>query len=238
VFIKICGITDTEDALVAAGLGANAVGMIFAASPRRVTSGVASEIVRRLPPEVAAIGVFLDESPHRVLEIANTVGLSAVQIHGSGGPDEARWLGERIPVLIRAFSVADPALKRASDYGATRLLVDSATPGSGKSFDWTILDGAPFGRDFILAGGLTPDNVRDAIRTARPWGVDVASGVESAPGRKDATKMRRFISAARQQGGELQGGLDTLKFGPMAIEVETGSETPKPFNWEEDHIWP
>jgi len=234
VFIKICGITDAEDALVAAGLGANAVGLVFAASSRRVSTGVAADVVRRLPPEVTAVGVFSGESRERILDIASSVGLTAVQIHGSGPAEDTQWLSERIPVVIRAFSVHDAGLKNWADYGASRIHIDSVNPGGGKTFDWNLLNQMPIGHDCILAGGLNPQNVGDAIQQVGPWGVDVSSGVESAPGRKDAVKMRHFVAAARQHGGELQGGLDTIKLGSQINETDTGSARTKPFNWEED----
>ncbi|MGF1599933.1 MAG: phosphoribosylanthranilate isomerase [Acidimicrobiales bacterium] len=198
MFIKVCGVTRTEDALLAAGLGAHAVGMIFAASARRIATGEARDIVRRLPPEILPVGVFRNERRERVAELANTIGLRAVQLHGDETPEDTRWVAERVPIVIRAFAATDPNLLRAADYGATRLLIDSTTPGSGKPFDWAVLEGAPTGGDYILAGGLNPSNVADAIATVRPWGVDVATGVETAPGVKDPARLRQFIAAVRE----------------------------------------
>jgi phosphoribosylanthranilate isomerase len=225
MFVKICGVTTAEDALLAAGLGADAVGMIFAASSRRITSAEARDVVRRLPPEVIPVGVFRDHAAHRVAEIANAIGLRAVQLHGHESPEDTRWLAERIPFVIKAFAATDKALLRHAEYGAHRLLIDSATPGSGQVFDWAVLEEAPLNRPFILAGGLTPENVADAISVARPWGVDVASGVETSPGKKDPARVRQFIAAARSvavtpDGGMTDDGLDEA-----------------PFNWEEDVTW-
>lgn len=199
LFVKICGITTEADALLAAAMGADAVGMVFAASSRRVTTGVARDIVRRLPPEVLTVGVFRNESRERVVEIANSIGLRVVQLHGHESPEDTRWVAERVPNVIRAFSVQDPALerRRLAEYGPVRLLVDSPLPGSGEVFDWQLLGELSAERGFILAGGLTPDNVGHAVASVEPWGVDVSSGVEASPGVKDPVKVQRFIAHAR-----------------------------------------
>lgn len=208
VFVKICGVTDAEDALLAAGLGADAVGVnLTASSPRRVSPRQAEDIVRRLPPEVLAIGIFRNDHPERVVELANTIGLRVVQLHGSETPEETRWVGERVAAVIRAFSIKDPALTSGADYGTHRLMIDSPRPGSGEVFEWDRLERAVAGRPYILAGGLNPGNVASAVELLQPWGVDVASGVESAPGRKDPAKVRRFIAAAREAAGAV--GIDT-----------------------------
>lgn len=199
MFVKVCGITTEEDALLAAALGADAVGLVFAASARRVSVGQAREIARRLPPEILTVGVFRDERKERVVEAANRAGLRAVQLHGRETPEDCQWIRERVPLTIRAFAAGDPGLERLDTYGADLTLIDSATPGSGQVFDWQVLDGAPVGRSFILAGGLTPQNVADAVAAVRPWGVDVSSGVEASPGRKDPVKLREFIRAARSR---------------------------------------
>ncbi len=223
MFVKICGITTAEDALLAAGLGADAVGMIFAASSRRITTAEARDIVRRLPPEVLPVGVFRNETAPRVAETANTLGLRAVQLHGNETPEETRWLAGRVPVVIKAFAATDPALLRESEYGAHRLLIDSATPGRGQVFDWAVLEEAPLNKPFILAGGLNPTNVADAVATVQPWGVDVATGVEASPGKKDPAKVRQFIAAARAASTSRQ---------PADLDDDD-----RPFNWEEDATW-
>ena len=197
MFVKICGITTAEDALLAAGLGADAIGMVFAASSRRINSEEARDIVRRLPPEVLSVGVFRNESPQRVVDTANTIGLRAVQLHGNESPEDTRWIGERVPAVIKAFSIKDPMLVSGADYGPHRLLVDSPMPGSGEVFDWAEIEQACGDKPFILAGGLNPENVAEAIELVGPWGVDVATGVEATPGRKDPSKVRRFLAAAR-----------------------------------------
>lgn len=220
MFVKICGITSEDDALLAAALGADAVGFVFSASSRRVSVPRAREIVRRLPPEILTVGVFRDERRERVVEAANTVGLRAAQLHGRETAEDCRWIRERVPATIRALAAGDPELARVADHGADLVLIDSATPGSGQVFDWAVLEEAPIGRSFILAGGLTPANVADAVAAVRPWGVDVSSGVESSPGRKDPVKVRGFIKAARS-------------VPPSALEVG-GS---RPYDWQEDATW-
>jgi phosphoribosylanthranilate isomerase len=209
VFVKICGVTNVDDALLAAGLGAGAVGLNFHnASPRRITTAVARDIVRRLPPEILAVGIFRNEPREWMVETANTLGLRAVQLHGAETPEDTRWVSERVPAVIRAFSAADPALIGGADYGPHRLMIDSPAPGSGQVFDWSNVEHVAAGREFILAGGLTPENVSDAIQVVRPWGVDVASGVESSPGHKDPAKVRRFIANAHRAGEKYTSGDD------------------------------
>lgn len=195
--MKICGMTSEADALLAVAMGADAVGFVFAPSRRQVTPDAVRDIARRLPPEVLTVGVFRDEAPQRVVEIVNGAGLRAAQLHGHETPEQARWVRRRVPFVIQAFRGGDRALARASDYGVDAVLVDSASPGSGEVWDWSLAEGAPSGHRVILAGGLDPDNVAGAVARVRPWGVDVATGVESSPGRKDAVKVRAFVQAAK-----------------------------------------
>ncbi len=229
VFVKICGVTTAEDALLAAGLGADAVGMIFAASKRRVNSEEARDIVRRLPPEVLSVGVFRNERPQRVVDTANAIGLRAVQLHGSESPEDTRWIAERVPAVIKAFAIADPMLRSGADYGPHRLLIDSPIPGSGEVFDWGELDQAVGGRRYILAGGLHPDNVTEAIEMLDPWGVDVATGVESSPGHKDPAKVRRFLAAARAAVPSPHRGAERNRSMPVAEPVP--SDAPFDQDW-------
>lgn len=196
MFVKICGTTSEEDALLAVAMGADAVGFVFAPSPRQISPGTAADIVKRLPREVLTVGVFRDESPSRVVEIVNTAGLRAAQLHGHETPEQAQYVRERIPLLIQAFPAGDPALKRVFEYKADALLLDAASPGSGQVFDWSMAE-VPDGIRLILAGGLTPDNVAAAIAAVHPWGVDVVSGVEASPGRKDPVRVRAFVAAAK-----------------------------------------
>ena len=155
-FVKICGITSVDDALLAAGLGADAVGLIFAASSRRVTAGQARDIVRRLPAGIISVGVFRNERRDRVVEIAITIGLRAVQLHGHESPEDTAWVAERVPNVFKAFAAGDPALARALDYAPARPLIDSPEPGSGKPFDWERLAADRPTFPFVLAGGLRP----------------------------------------------------------------------------------
>jgi phosphoribosylanthranilate isomerase len=197
VFVKICGITNEEDALLAVAMDADAVGFVFAPSPRQIAPVKASDIAKRLPGEILTVGVFRDAGPERVAEVIRQTGLRAAQLHGSESPEETRWVRARVPTVIKAFPAGHPGLQHADDYGADALLIDSPAPGSGDVFDWSLAEGAPSGRRIILAGGLTPENVADAVARVRPWGVDVSTGVESEPGRKDARKVKAFIEAAR-----------------------------------------
>jgi len=224
VFVKICGITREDDALLAVAMGADAVGFVFAPSKRQVAPLVARDIVRRLPPEVLTVGVFRDEAAARVVEIVNSAGLRAAQLHGHESSESTRWVRERVPYVIKAFAAGDAALEQAASFGADAILLDSPTPGSGEVFDWSLAEGRPDGLRTILAGGLTPDNVGDAINRVKPWGVDVSSGVErdgGEPGQKDARKVRAFIEAARAAAPEPD------EFGP---DPGTGA----PYDWMQD----
>lgn len=184
-----------------AALGADAVGFNFVpGSQRQVTVGTVRDIVRRLPPEIVTVGVFRDQSPKLVIDTVLEAGLRAVQLHGHETPADAAEIRPYCQALIVALSAGDPALDHVADYGADALLLDGANPGSGKVFDWATIEGAPQHARLILAGGLTPDNVGEAVRRVRPWGVDTATGVQvdGDPSRKDPRKVRAFIAAARE----------------------------------------
>ena len=197
MFIKICGTTSEEDALLAVAMGADALGFVFAPSPRQVSASLAHDIARRLPPEVITVGVFRDEAPERVVGIVNDAGLKGAQLHGTESPAAVRWIAERVGMTIKAFPAGHPGLALAPDYAADLILLDAASPGSGQVFDWRLTQNVPDGTRLVLAGGLTPENVVDAIAQVRPWGVDAATGVEAEPGRKDPRKLRAFIAAVR-----------------------------------------
>jgi phosphoribosylanthranilate isomerase len=204
VKIKICGITNLEDALLAAELGADALGFIFyAKSPRHVAPETAREIIAQLPPFVAAVGVFVDESAAVVQELAARVGLDWVQLHGRESPDYCRNLGRRV---IKAFRIQDEnSLSGLAGYqgAAQAMLLDTykkgQAGGTGEIFDWHLARKAKKYGPIILAGGLNPDNVAQAIEVAGPDAVDTASGTEAAPGKKDPAKLRAFFEAVRSK---------------------------------------
>jgi phosphoribosylanthranilate isomerase len=197
VFVKICGTTSEEDALLAVAMDADAVGFIFAPSPRQISPTLARDIAKRLPPEVMTVGVFRNEAPRRVVDIMQHAGLQCAQLHGQERPEQARWIRKRLPYVFQAFAAGDPAVGRAREYGVDAVLLDNPAPGSGQVFDWALASEVPTGLRVIIAGGLTPSNVSGAVSAVQPWGVDVVSGVEKSPGVKDPVKLRGFVAAAR-----------------------------------------
>jgi len=200
VRIKICGITRLDDARLAIELGASALGFTFyPPSPRYIEPEAASAIIAQLPPFIASVGVFADEpDATRIVAAARRACVSAVQLHGPRFPDDPVALGE-FPV-IRAVPLCDGFnLEDMAKLNAQAFLLDSFDPkligGTGKTVDWNLARQAKRYGTIILAGGLTPGNVSRAIREVHPFAVDVASGVESAPGRKDPEKLRAFFNA-------------------------------------------
>jgi phosphoribosylanthranilate isomerase len=165
-----------------------------------MTPRAVSDIVKRLPPDVSTIGVFRDEEPQRILEIVNEVRLDGVQLHGSESVDDVAEVAAGVRLVIKAVVAGTDDAAGSDAYPAHAILVDGASPGSGSAIDWSLARQVPRSRRVVLAGGLTPENVADAIAVAEPWGVDVASGVEREPGRKDAVKVRHFIANARRAG--------------------------------------
>ncbi len=197
VKIKICGITRYEDAKTATSLGVDALGFIFyAKSPRAISPQSASEIIRKLPPFVSKVGVFVNESYENICEIANVSGIGTIQLHGDESPEFCSRFS--LPV-IKAFSVATPQDCAAiSHYHVGGFLLDtwdaSLAGGSGRTFDWSIAE--EVARTYpgvIIAGGLGPANIAEALAAVRPYGVDVNSGVEIKPGIKNPQKMRTVI---------------------------------------------
>ena len=189
-------------------MGADAVGFVFAPSPRQIAPQQAADIVKRLPTEILTVGVFRDETRQRVVDTIHHTRLRAAQLHGRETPGDSHWIRQRVRLVIKAFAAGDPELEAADDYAADAILIDSAAPGSGEVFDWSLAEGAPSNRRVILAGGLTPANVADAVRVARPWGVDVASGVESAArpqGRHEDAGIRRGRQGRGTAGGAAPG---------------------------------
>ena len=209
--VKICGITNLEDALLAAEAGADLLGFIFyPPSPRAVEVDGVRPIVQALQTEhagVGLVGVFVDEPVERVAAIVRACGLDHAQLHGSEPPRDVDELVSQGIAVIKGFRLRDgSAMQEMACYQPTAFLLDTYVAGrpggTGETFDWRLARDAPPGARVVLAGGLTPDNVVEAMRTARAWGVDVSSGVEARPGRKDHDKVRRFIAAAKQAGEE------------------------------------
>ena len=202
--IKCCGMTRIEDALLAARLGADAIGVVLTArSKRRVTIAQAQAIVRALPPFVTSVTLFMDDDAAFVREAIDAIQPDLVQFHGAESDDWCAQFGRRYlkAIAMGEGAAALPSLHRYP--GASGLLLDGhglgEAGGSGKAFDWSLMP-RELTQPLILAGGLTPANVVEAIRIAHPWGVDVASGIESAPGIKDAHKLADFIAAVHQAG--------------------------------------
>lgn len=198
MFVKVCGTTSEEDALLAVAMGADAVGFIFAPSPRQVQPGFVRDIVRRLPPEVVTVGVFRDAAPEAVVKVVNAIGLRAAQLHGRETAQQTTWVKERVPLVIKAFAAGDPRIRHAEDYKVDAVMLDAPSPGSGQVFDWRLAEGVPDGSRLVLAGGLNASNVAEAIGQVHPWGVDVVTGVEAEPGHKDPRALRAFVRAARE----------------------------------------
>jgi phosphoribosylanthranilate isomerase len=201
VRVKICGITSVENAETALECGADAIGLVFAKSPRRVSVRQARKITAAVGPWMTTVGVFVNEKLGRVLRIAKACRLSAIQLHGDEPPSYIKRLGgHRVIKAVRVARSSD--LEGAPDWGADALLFDTKVEGSfggtGKSFDWKILKSRKIRKPFIVSGGLNPKNVREAVRVLSPYGVDVSSGVEKAPGKKDPALVREFIRNAKE----------------------------------------
>lgn len=203
--VKICGIARLDDALAAARLGADAIGLVFAAqSPRALSVEAAAAIAVALPPFVARVGLFVDAEPALVRAVCDAVPLELLQFHGSEPAAYCRAFGRPYLKAIAMGDEGAAAAARARDYpDAAALLFDAhasgAQGGSGRTFDWSRIP-RDLARPVVLAGGLAPGNVADAIAAVRPWAVDVSSGVEASPGIKDHGKMERFIDEVRRAG--------------------------------------
>ena len=197
MFIKICGITNEDDALLAVALGADAIGFVFAPSVRQINAQKVYDITRRLPPEILTVGVFRDEHPKRVIELVHTSGVKAAQLHGHERPEDVLAVSQHVRTVIKGVSAGGVDASRAHQFHTPYILVDAPSPGSGKVFDWHLAAEVPVTVNLILAGGLTADNVAAGIAQVNPWGVDVSSGVESESGKKDPLLLKRFIDAAR-----------------------------------------
>ena len=205
--VKICGVTRMEDALAAAKAGADSIGLNFyAKSPRCIDPARAAEIVRALPEGVEAVGVFVNEPPERVNSVAEQAGLHMVQLHGDESPQDAERV--HLPVIKALRLRGEDDIAAAERYKVDLYLLDTPSEifgGTGKTHDWSLAAKACRRLRAFLAGGLTPENVADAVRAVNPYGVDVAGGVESAPGIKDPAKIAAFIQAAREAARAVRG---------------------------------
>jgi len=204
--VKICGITRPEDARAAARAGADAIGLVFwPPSSRAIDEARAVQVVRALPAFVTVVGLFVDAGSERVREVAEAVPLDLVQYHGSESPEECAAGGLPYIRAVRMRAGTDLAAEARRFAAARGLLLDSWSAhlpgGSGRPFDWDLV-GGEVGVPLILAGGLDADNVGEAIARVRPWAVDVSSGVEAAPGVKDAGRIERFVSEVERAGSE------------------------------------
>ena len=199
--VKICGITSAADGLAAAEAGADAIGLMFyEGSPRNIAIKTASEIVRQLPPFVIKVGVFVNAPEELVLRAIGECGLNIVQFHGEESPE---YCGLFPVMTLKAFRMRDAdSLTRLPDYKTDAWLLDAHVAGkpggTGEKFNWDLaIEAQKLGRPIFLAGGLTPENVADAVRRVHPYAVDVSSGVEVSPGKKDHAKVRAFVQAAK-----------------------------------------
>ncbi|HKH77696.1 MAG TPA: phosphoribosylanthranilate isomerase [Rubrobacteraceae bacterium] len=202
VKVKVCGITNPEDARAAATAGAAAIGLIFAESPRKVGIEEAREVAAALPEDILKVGVFVNAEPDEVVRIAREVGLDYAQLHGDEGPEDVtavRGDGVKVIKALRVRAAAD--LVEIEVYGADLYLLDAysekARGGTGTRFDWGLAKSLKGRANILISGGLGPENVRDAVSYFEPWGVDASSSLESAPGKKDRDRVRRFVFAAK-----------------------------------------
>jgi len=202
VQVKICGITNVPDALAAIEAGADALGfMFYEKSPRHVQPAAAAEIIRALPPVIIKVGVFVNASEDLVLRAIGDCNLNVLQFHGEETPEYCTQFGL---MSVKAFRIRDAeSLKALPEFPTDAWLLDAFSPeargGTGETFNWDLAsEAAKLGKPIFLAGGLTPENVAEAVAKVRPFAVDVSSGVESAPGKKDPAKVRAFIQAAKR----------------------------------------
>jgi len=204
--IKICGITNKEDALWAVNLKVDALGFIFADSPRRVKPEIVQGIIELLPPFISSVGVFVNEDRKKVEEITESCGLTTLQFHGEESPSYCEEFKQKIVKALRIEN--KDILEKAVQYKdkVDAYLLDTYSPskygGTGKTFDWCIAkEIKEFGLPIILSGGLNPENIREAISEVEPYGIDVSSGVEERPGKKNMEKLINFVRIVRETNG-------------------------------------
>jgi phosphoribosylanthranilate isomerase len=201
----MCGITRFDDAMAAAEAGVDALGFVFAESPRRIDPDHARTIIRDLPPHILRFGVFVDESPAEISRVVAAAELDRIQLHGFEEPMVRELAGTRV---VKAFRARDETVLEEIHTWATEFFfldtwMRDRAGGTGRPFEWSIAARATELGRLVLAGGLTPDNVGDAIQTVRPFGVDVSSGIETGPGEKDVALIRRFVESVRAADEEL-----------------------------------
>lgn len=203
MFVKVCGITVPDDARAAAAAGADAIGLIFAESPRRVSVEAAAAVVAALPRGVRAVGVFRAAATREVLRTVRAAGLDGVQLHDPASPSAVSEIRRSVPFVLAATTGGSPECASAERWRADAVLIDAAVPGSGAAWDWSRFVGPHGPVRVVLAGGLGPDNVASGIAAVRPWGVDASSALEDSPGRKNHDAIRRFVAAAKGAAGTL-----------------------------------
>jgi len=199
MFVKICGLRSVEHVEAAVAAGADAIGFLLSPSPRQVTPQEAARLAAAVPDHVLSVGVFATESPEQIRHDAEVAGVDTIQLHGAYRHEDFQALADLPVKLIRAIAGTENPDTNCGAYGEDLLIVDAAKPGSGEPWDWTRLPAEPTGY-WLLAGGLSPGNVGRAIAEARPWGVDVSSGVEITRGVKDPGLIQNFIKAAKEAG--------------------------------------
>lgn len=197
VFVKICGLREAEHVEAALDAGADAIGLVLTASPRFVTAADARQLVSQVGDRALTVGVFRGETVAEIRQLATESAVAAVQLHGEYSRADVQELSHHGFTVIRAVPFDAPGDDLGSDLGAGLLLVDAPRAGSGEEWEYTVMAERALGDRWLLAGGLKPSNVSAAIAAAAPWGVDVSSGVETAPGKKDSGLIREFLTAAR-----------------------------------------
>lgn len=200
--VKICGITSIDDASKAVAFGADAIGVVFADSPRRIDILTAGQIIQSLPPFVTAVGLFVNEDPSNIITTVRALSIDVVQLHGDESPETVQEIANHCRVIKALRIRSEDDFKVAEAYApfVSAYLFDAYVPGiyggTGQSFNWNVLKSDKFdilSKPWILAGGLTPDNVSEAVALRKPYAVDVSSGVESEPGKKDRHKIKQFM---------------------------------------------
>lgn len=194
--VKICGITNVTDAIMVSSLGADAIGFVFAESKRKITPKKAKEIIKLLPPFITTVGIFMNEELSEVNKITEYAFLDTVQLHGNESPEYCNKVNRKVikGILVTEDDTKETLIEKMQNYSVSAFILDPGR-GSGKTFNWDVA--RKIEKPLIIAGGLTPDNVKQVIKDLRPYGVDVSTGVEKDYGEKDREKVKRFIEEVR-----------------------------------------